>query len=73
MRERQYQIQDGNLVLNASDFDDSSTISNVPIAPSPVESVKLKSVAAQVGSPSTVNPKMSPPVQPRFLLRYHVS
>jgi hypothetical protein len=62
-KERQPLIQDGNLVLNGSDFDDSSrTVSDNLPAPASVEKPKGKSVGAMLGSPS-INLELPPPVQ----------
>lgn len=73
MRERQYQLKDGNLILNASEFDDSTTISDSPVnAAGSLFSVKNKKTverahnANKVGVSTTVDLEMSPPVQRRL-------
>lgn len=52
---RQQRLQDGNLILNGSDFDDSRTISDLPAEPTPMKKPKLKSVIVKVGNSSAIN------------------
>lgn len=58
---RQPLLQDGNLILHGSDFDESKTVTDLPADPTPVEKMKLKSLLND--SPTSANMELPPPVQ----------
>lgn len=61
-------LQDGNLIIHGSDFDDSRTItdrssSDLQVEPTPAKKPRLKSVVVRVGSPPAVELEAPPNVQ----------
>lgn len=66
-------LKDGNLILHGSDFDDSTTISDIPNEPTLVKKPKLKSIIVKVGSSFATDLEAPQCSVQFFLLRYSLS